>query len=53
MINLQTKVRAGFSSKDVAVHVESADAFIEYHPKGKDLYGRSEEEPVISKVIQS
>lgn len=52
MIKLQTKARAGFSLQDVAVHVKNADALTQWHPKGKDLYVRSEGEPVIAKAIQ-
>ena len=52
MIKLQTKVRAGFSLQDVVVHIKNADALAQWHPKGKDLYAKSEGEPVISKAIQ-
>lgn len=31
MIKLQTKVRAGFSLQDVAVHVKNADALAQWH----------------------
>lgn len=52
MIKLQTKVRSGFSFQDVVVHAKNADALAQWHPKGRDLYARSEGEPVISKAIQ-
>lgn len=36
----------------MVVHVKNADALAQWHPKGKDVYMRSEGEPVISEAIE-
>lgn len=50
MLKLQTKVRARFSLQGVAV--KNTDAFTQWHPEGKDMYARSEGQPVMSEAIE-